>query len=761
MIGQPVVRREDNALLRGEGRYTGDVTAADEAVLVFLRSDRPSGSIRRLDVAAALAMPGVLGVLTAADLAAERVAPFRPRMLPRTVGDAPVHVPPFTALADGAVRHVGEAVLALVAESEAAALDALEQVDLDIEDAAFTVDAEANGHAVWSSAPDNRVFLHEAGDAAAVDAAFAVAAHVVRQRLAISRVTTVTMEPRTCLAAWDASAGRYALRLGTQAPHGIAAGLALVLGTEPDRVRVISEQCGGSFGMRNTPSPEFVVALLAARRFGCPVRWTETRTEAFLADPQAREQVVDAALALDAEGRFLGLRVATTVALGAHIGPSTLHSAINNLGSLAGVYRTPAIHVTAEGRHINTQTVAPYRGAGRPEATYIVERLVDLAAAHLGRDRAALRRTNMIGPGDMPWRTPLTFTYDCGDFPALLDTALARADWAGFEARRAEALTRGRRRGIGIACPIEIAGGPVTGPAPEFARIELAPSGMVLRLGTGDAGQGHATTFLQVLEAALGLAPGTVQVVAGDTGAVARGTGTFGSRSAAAASEALGAAAAALRARLRVEAAEHLEAALDDIVFEDGAFRVIGTDRAVGTADLVAARGLVMAEERFVATAAPTFPNGCHVAEVEIDQETGAVAVLRYTVVDDVGTVINPLLVAGQIHGGVVQGLGQALMERIRYDAETGQLLTASFMDYAMPRAADVPGIVVETMPVPTAANALGVKGAGEAGTVGALPAVISAVADALGPLGIRHVDMPATSEAIWRAIAASPAGRA
>lgn len=756
-IGMPLPRREDEDLIRGRGRYTDDAARTDDGVAVFVRSDRPAGRIRRLDISAAVAMGGVLAVLTAEDLRAAGFSPLAPRMRPTTVDGAPIHVPPFPGLADGAVRHVGDPILAVVAVSEAVARAAAEAIAIEIEGTPFVVDLATALEAppVWEAVPDNRVFVHELGDRAAVDAATATAAHVVSERLVISRVTAVTMEPRSARA-WVEPDDTLVVMTGTQAPHGLQQSLAAAAGLPVERMRVITDRCGGSFGMRNGASPELLVLILAALRLKRPVRWTETRSEAFLADPQAREQIVDASLALDAQGRFLALRVASTVALGAYLGPATLHSATNNLGSLAGVYRTPAIHARVTGVHLNTQSVAPYRGAGRPEATYILERMIDIAAARTGFDRVELRRRNMIEPSEMPYRTPLVFTYDCGDFPGLLDEALARADWAGFPARRAQAMARGRFRGVGLACAIEVAGGPVTGPAPEYARIDLSPEGFTLSLGTGDAGQGHATTFLQVLETHLGLKPDDGAVIAGDTLQVARGTGTFGSRSAAAAGSALTIAALALREKLIFEATEHLEAAVADIEFVQGAFHVVGTDRMVTTADLVRARGLTLAEERFVGTAAPTFPNGCHIAEVEIDPETGALEIVRYLVVDDVGTALNPLLVKGQIHGGVVQGIGQVVMEAIRYGAASGQLITGSLMDYAVPRASDVPALEVVMRPVPTAANILGVKGAGEAGTVGALPVIASAVADALGPLGIDHVDMPTTPARLWAAIEAT-----
>ncbi|MCU0906579.1 MAG: xanthine dehydrogenase family protein molybdopterin-binding subunit [Rhodobacteraceae bacterium] len=757
LIGRSLPRHEDAALLRGAGRFTDDAVPPGCAELVFVRSDHAAGRIVTVETTRARAMPGVLAVIGAADLAALGVGHLAPARLPQTV-DGRVHVPPFPPLADGAVHHAGQAVVAVLAETRAIAHAAAEAVTLDIaaEDPVTDLATARGARPVWPGCLSNVVFRHEIGDASAVAHAMAAAAHVVRARLAISRVTAMTLEPRGAIGLWDGAG--YTLHAGTQAPHGLAQGMARLMGLDPGAVRVVSRNCGGSFGMRNAPAPELAVVLAAARLSGRPVRWIATRSEAFLSDPQAREQIVDAALALDADGRFLALSVDAAVAVGALVGPATLHPATGNLPSLAGVYRIPAIHAGVDGVHLNTQSVAPYRGAGRPEASYVTERMIDIAAARLGFDRVDLRRRNMLRAADLPHRTPLGFTYDSGDFQGVMDRALDAADWAGFPARRAEAAARGQLRGIGLACTIEIAGGPVAAPGPEYARVDLSPEGCTLRMGTGDAGQGHATTFAQIAATVLGIAPDAVTLVAGDTGTVDRGTGTFGSRSVAAAGSALLHAAAEIADRLRAEAAVVLGVAPDAVTLADGLFRAPGTNRTVAPFDLVRARDLHLGAERWEATPAATYPNGCHVAEVEIDPETGATGILRYVAVEDFGTVVNPLLAEGQVHGGAAQGIGQALSEAIRVDPGSGSPLTGSLMDYAVPRAADLPTFTTLTAPTKTRANALGAKGAGEAGCVGALPCVASAVADALAPLGIVHVDMPATPLAIWSAIRAARA---
>jgi len=755
MIGQSLPRDEDIALLTGGAVFAGDrMTGA--AVLVFVRSDVAAGRIERIDTSQARALPGVLTVLTAADLIAAGINDLGASRAPATAD--PPHLPPVPTLASGHVRHVGEAVAAVVAETRDIAEAAAEMVTLEVRATRVAADLEGarNAPGVWTDAPGNRVFLHETGNAERVARTLADAPHVIRQRLAISRVHAMTMEPRSALARWDSGEGRYILHAGTQAPHRLRDGLASAMGIPAQRLRLVADSCGGSFGMRNAPAPEHLCLLAAARATGRAVGWVETRAEAMLASPHAREQIVDATLALDGEGMLLALKVDVAAAMGAYVGPSALHSATGNLPSLAGPYRLPAIHARVEGLHLNTQTMAAYRGAGRPEATFVIERMIDIAAARLGYDRVDLRRRNLIPSSALPWTNPLGFTYDSGDFVGTLDCALDISNWSGVAERSARARARGRLHGIGLACAIEIAGGPATAPAPEYACIDLSPDHVGLRLGTGDAGQGHRTAFAQILADELGLDPRGVRVLLGDTDEVAQGTGTFGSRSMAAAGTAIAACAEALRDRLILEAADELEVAAADVVFAGGAFAVAGTDRRIDVASLVRRRALTISEERMLAARAPTFPNGCHVAEIEIDPETGAIDLVGYWAVEDLGTLVNPMLATGQVHGGVVQGIGQALLEALVHDTQSGQLLSGSLMDYAMPRASDLPPLHVVSRPSATTANALGAKGAGEAGTVGALAAVVNAVADALGAVGVETVPMPATPFAVWSALNAA-----
>jgi aerobic carbon-monoxide dehydrogenase large subunit len=755
LIGHAQVRVEDDALLRGAGRYTDDMTPPGVAHLVFLRSPVAAGRIARLDASAAAGMPGVLAVIDAATLAGADIRARTAPVLPAHLATGPLHVPEFVILAKDAVHHVGQPILAIVAETEAAALDALEAVILEIADTPGVTDTGTAtvGPAVWDSSPQNRIFRIAMGDAAATQAALAGAAHRVTRRLSISRVTAAPIEPRGVIAHWDAATGRYTMVTGTQAAHRLADGVRAMMGLPEGGLRVMAVHCGGSFGMRNSAQPEHPVALLAARLTGRPVRWVETRSEAFVADPQARDQIVEATLGLDGEGRFLGLSVCVTAGIGAFAGSSSLMSSYNNLPSLSGVYRLPAIHVTVEGVHLNTQTVTAYRGAGRPEASYVIERMIDIAARETGMCRVALRKRNMLRPEDLPHRTALGHTYDSGDFPGLLDHALAAGDWAGFPARRADAAARGRLRGIGLACTIEIAGGPAAAPAPEYAALTLTAAGCTLRMGSGDTGQGHATAFAQIAARTLGISLDRFRLVSGDTDAIPRATGTFGSRSIGAAGSALLQACRDAIDRLRPHAARHLEGPETAITFADGMFRLPDTNRAVALEVLLATGDLTIEAERWEATKGPSYPNGTHLAEVEIDPETGEVTLCRYLAAEDLGQIINPALASGQLHGGVAQGAGQALMEAIRHDPVSGQPLSGSFMDYAMPRATDLPFFDILSRPTQTASNALGTKGAGEAGTVGALPAIASAIADAMAGLGIDHVDMPATPATIWQAI--------
>ena len=764
-IGQPVSRLEDPRLLKGLGRYVDDLNLPGQAHAHILRSPHAHARIRAIDVRAAAAMPGVLGVLTGADCEADGLGhlPCDQKRFRRDGGD--MYRPPRPILARDRVRVVGDYVAMVAAETAALARDAAERIAVDYEPLPAVVSpadaAEKGAPRLWDDCPGNECFFHEDGDAAAVEAAFASAHLVVERRFTISRVTAAPIGPRGCIGEYDPSQERYTLRTGVQQAHMLRMHLArTIFGIPETRVRVIAPDIGGSFGLYSNVYPENALVLWAARRFGRPVKWTADRSECMLSDDSARDCVSDAALALDRDGSFLALRCRTFANLGAYLSLRGPLPPVVNLGTLAGTYTTPAIHVRVSGMFTNTFCTSPYRGAGRPEASTVLEQLVDEAARRLRLDPADLRRRNTIPAGAMPYRSALTFTYDSGDFEKNLDDALALAGYAEFEARRAAAAARGRLRGIGISNTVHRASGLEL----EAAQIRFDATGTAtLMAGSVHHGQGHATTFTQIACDRLGLDPDSVRYVSGDTDIVTFGRGSFASRSAALAGSAVALAADKIVEKGRVIAAALLEAAAEDVGFADGLFTVSGTDRSVGIADVARAAYAPhdlpldiepgLDELAMFRPGALTFPNGCHIAEIEIDPDTGAVQIVRYAVVDDFGTVLNPLLLEGQIHGGLAQGIGQALMEDVAFDPETGQLLAGSFMDYCMPRAGDLPSYAAAFNAFPTAVNPVGVKGAGEAGAVGALPATMNAVVDALAPLGVEHVRMPATPERIWRAI--------
>jgi len=668
------------------------------------------------------------------------------------------------------VRYVGEPVAFVVAETLAQARDAAELVAVDYDilpSVTDTAEAAAGKAAVWDECPDNISNLFEAGNKAAAEAALAGAAHIVKRRYVISRVYAHFMEPRGAIGVWDPGDERFTLYADVQYPHRVRQALATRIFKIPEsHIRVVAGDVGGGFGTKGWQYPEHRLVLLAAKMLRRPVKWTCERSEAVLADEHARDNVSEAELALDAEGRFLGLRVKTLANVGAYVSSErNLLASFSNVGTLTGVYDIPAAHVAVLAVMANTNGTAPYRGAGRPEATYVIERLIDDAARELGHDPLALRRRNMIPTARLPYKTALGLNYDVGDFAANQQRALEMADWAGFPGRRTESEKRGKLRGIGIANPIEKA----AGPGQEFAEIRFHPSGnATLLMGSKNQGQGHETTFKQILSERLGIDPTDIQYIDGDTDRVAFGIGTNGSRSTVIGGSAVFMAADKIIAKGRRLAAHLLEAAEADIEFGEGQFTVAGTDRAVALAEVAKAAfrannlppGLEggLYETGTFAPSDFTYPNGSHVCEVEIDPETGALEIVNYVVVDDVGTVVNPIGLKGQIHGGVAQGLGQALMEEVVYDRESGQNLSGSFMDYAMPRADNMPYMHIESNPVPTARNPLGAKGAGEAGTVGALPVIVNAVVDALAPLGVTALDMPATAQRIWQAIQAARA---
>jgi aerobic carbon-monoxide dehydrogenase large subunit len=764
-IGQPVPREEDPYLLRGEGRYCDDVRALDLARAVVLRSPHPHARICAIDAEAAKAAPGVLLVLTGADAAVRALGRQSPRMPRKRRDGSPGFISPQPALADGHVRYIGECVAFIVAETLAQAKDAAELVTVDYEPLPAIVATdravEKGAPQVWEDCPGNQAWFHEVGNKAAVDSLFAKAAHVAKHRMVLNRITTNSMEPRACLAEYDRHEDRYIIRCTVQAPHRSRGIFAQLLKVPETRVRVICENMGGGFGMKGALYNEYVLTALAARLLGRPVKWVSERSEGLLSDEQARDNVTEAELALDKDGKFLALRVKTLANIGAyHTSDRAAGPPLVNLGVLAGTYTTQAVHAEVTGVMTHTMLTGHYRGAGRPEAAYVIETLVDLAARQLNIDPVELRRRNTIPAAAMPYKTGLLYTYDSGDFAKNLDDALKLADYSGFAKRLEQSRARGRLRGIGISNTIEASSGGML----EHAEIRFDPAGTAtLLMGTHDHGQGHATTFKQILADKLGLDPDRVRFKNGDTDMVSIGTGTFGSRSAACGGSAVVLAADKIVAKAKTIAAHLLEAGEPDIAFADGKFTVVGTDRAIPLADVAKAaylpgrlpRGMEPGlDESGTYDGGPsTFPNGCHVCEVEIDEMTGKVALVRYVAVDEVGRVINPLLLEGQVHGGIAQGAGQALMEDVTYDNDSGQIMTGSFMDYAMPRADDFCPIQMESNEVPTKANPLGVKGAGEAGTVGALPAVMNAINDALARAGCRYLQMPATPEKVWRAL--------
>jgi carbon-monoxide dehydrogenase large subunit len=765
-VGQAVRRTEDPRLIQGLGRYSDDVTLPREAHAVIARSPHAHARVRGIDTGDALASPGVVAVLTAVELAADGLGPLPTDRARKKRDGSPAFSTPRPALLGERVRHVGDPVALVIAETHAQALDAADRLRIDYEPlpaVAGTANALKPGApAVWDEASDNIAFVAQAGSREAVDRAFAGAAHVARVDYVVTRVAAAPMEPRAAVGEFDRRTGRYTLYTGIQGPYGTRAQVAGVLKVPQSQVRVVTAEVGGSFGMRSGLYPEMILVLWAARRLGRPVKWTSDRREGFLTDEHGRDNLSTAELALAADGTFLALRVAINLNIGAYLTPRSAGPGTNNIGGVAGVYTTPAIHHQTTGVFTNTTPTGPYRGAGRPEATYAIERVIDVAARQLGIDPIELRRRNLIPPSAMPFKTGLVFTYDCGDFARNMDLALSLADHAGFEKRRAEAKARGKLRGLGIANAIEVAGGPYTSVNPDTTAIRVNPDASVTVLsGTTSMGQGNETAYVQIVADRLGVPPERIQVQWGDSDALDAGRGNGGSGAITVGGSSALRATEKIIERGRRIAARMLEAAPEDVQYRDARFSVTGTDKGVTLAEVARTaytRAVAPAlEPGFTETAvftppAVTFPNGCQVCEVEIDPDTGVVRIVKHTVVDDVGKMVNPLLVKGQIHGGVVQGLGQALFEDLVYDDE-GQVIAGSFMDYAMPRADDVPFFDVDSHEVPTAVNPLGAKGVGEAGTVGALPALINAVNDALAPLGVRHLDMPMTSERVWKAI--------
>lgn len=762
-VGQPVRRKEDETLLRGKGRYTDDCNLPGQFYAVMVRSPHPHGIIRGIGTEAAKAMPGVCAIYTGADLASAGYAPFSSGLPLKSRDGTPLKQTHHGALPTDKVRFVGEAVAYVVAKTLAQARDAAEAVELDIEPLPAVTDAEA---AMQPGAPqlydhiENNVALdYHFGDTAAVNAAFAAATHVTTLDIENTRVAAVPMEPRVGLASYDQQNSRYTIQLPTQGVSGNRNTLAKLLGVPTDKVRVLTGQVGGSFGMKNISYPEYVCILHAAKTLGRPVKWTDERSTSFLSDSQGRGQQIRAELALDAGGRFLAIRLSGTGNLGAYItGVAPLPLSLNTGKNIGSVYRTPLLSVDIKCVVTNVTLMGAYRGAGRPEANYFLERLIDRAADEMGIDRLTLRKRNFIKPTQMPFTACSGVTYDSGDFAGVFGQALELSDYDGFAKRKKDARKAGKLRGIAVGSYLEV----TAPPNPELGKIVFEADGTVrLITGTLDYGQGHATPFAQVLSTFLGVPFERIRLEQGDSDIVHTGNGTGGSRSITASGMAIVEASQKVIAKGKSAAAHLLETAEADIEFADGRFTVAGTDRSIGIMDLAQRlRGAELPEgvpasldiDHTTEGVPSAFPNGCHVAEVEIDPDTGVTRVVRYTAVNDFGTVVNPMIVAGQLHGGVAQGIGQALMEKVSYNAD-GQPITGSLQDYALPRAEDIPLMTVGDHPVPAKTNPLGTKGCGEAGCAGSLATIVNAALDALKDYGVTTLDMPLTPEKVWRVI--------
>jgi carbon-monoxide dehydrogenase large subunit len=763
-VGQPVRRKEDDTLVRGKGKYTDDFNLPRQAYAFIVRSSHAHGIIRKIDTSVAKSMPGVLGVWNGTDLAAADYGPFTCALPLKNRDGTPLLQTNRTALMTDRVRYVGDPVAFVVAETLAQARDAAEAVEVDIDPLPAVTDpedaAKPGAPQLYDHIPNNVALDYHYGDAAKVEAAFASAAHVTKLDIVNTRVAVVAMEPRAALASYDKASERFTIQVPTQGVAANRINLAKnILKVPKEKVHLLTANVGGSFGMKNVSYPEYVCILHAAKALGRPVKWTDERSTSFLSDSHGRAQKIHCELALDADGKFLAVKVSGYGNLGAYItgvAPSPL--SLNVGKNLASVYRTPLMTVDIKTVLTNTTLMGAYRGAGRPEANYFMERLIDRAADEMGIDRLTLRKRNFVKPAQMPYAAASGVTYDSGDFQGVFNKALEISEYANFAKRKKESRKRGKLRGIAVGSYLEV----TAPPGVELGKILFEADGSVrLITGTLDYGQGHATPFAQVLSAQLGVPFESVRLEQGDSDLVHTGNGTGGSRSITASGMAIVEASKLILEKGKRAAAHLMEASEGDIEFGNGRFTIAGTDRSIDIIEL--ARRLRDSKvpegvpssldvDHTTKEVPSTFPNGCHVAEVEIDPETGIVQILRYTGVNDFGTIVNPMLVAGQLHGGVAQGIGQALMEHVSYD-QSGQPITGSFMDYAMPRAQDVPLMAVGDHPVPAKSNPLGTKGCGEAGCAGSLSTIVNAVVDALSEYGITHIDMPLTPERVWRAI--------
>jgi carbon-monoxide dehydrogenase large subunit len=756
-IGQAITRREDQRLLTGTGQYVDDTSVAGETYLVLVRSPHAHARIVSIDTQAAKAMPGVEAVLTGADLKADGIGffPIGPGLV--NAAGKPMAAPPYYPLAVDEARFVGEAVAAVIAQTRMQAQDAAEQVMVEYAELPALVTIEAatakNAPQIWPDAPGNIAARTEFGDKEATDAAFAKAKHVTKLSFYNQRLVPVSMEPRGSAAEFDQASGRITLFTSCQNPAGLQKTLVEdILKVAMDKVRVRVGDVGGGFGMKTMLYPEDAVCAYAARKLGRRVCWRATRSEEFLAGTHGRDQNNEAELAFDADGKILGLRVNIVGNVGAYAcTPGAVIVVAVGPKVITGVYHVPALHLRGTAVLTHTNLVSAYRGAGRPEAIYLVERLMDQAAAEMKMDPAELRRRNLIQPGQMPYTTPMGEKFDSGNFPHMLQRILEHADWKGYDKRKQESKARGKLRGRALSTFLEWTGVVHE----ETVDMHVEADGTVKIFTAMQAmGQGIETSYVQIVSETLGIDPERIVIVQGDSD-VAQGIGSMGSRSLYIGGSAMMTASQQAIEKGRELASDELEAAAGDIQYEDGRFKVAGTDLSVGLFDLAAKQPEKrIAIKTLQKVDGPSWPNSCHVCEVEVDPETGEVAIVKYTTVDDVGRVINPLIVAGQVHGGIAQAVGQALLENTFYDPESGQLLTGSLMDYAVPRADHLPSIDTHTdETTPCKINPLGAKGVGELGTVGGTPTVINALLDALRPLGVKHIEMPATAERVWRAM--------
>jgi aerobic carbon-monoxide dehydrogenase large subunit len=765
-VGRPLRRKEDARLLAGRGRFSDDASLPGQAYAAFLRSPYPHARIVASDKSRALAVPGVLGVFTGEDCRADGLRPIPHNPVPQTrydlkltgPGGGPIFIGPQPPLPFDRVRHVGEAVVMVVAETQARALDAAEAVAVEYRELPWVTGTRAalepGAPAVWDEVPDNVLVDTSFGDAAATEAAFAQADHVVAMRFEIGRVTGAPIEPRAALGCFDPGTGRYTLWAGSGGAVRQKTELALVLGVPPERVRVLSFDVGGNFGTRNRLYVESALVLWASRKLGRPVKYTATRGEVFLSDYQGRDLSTRVELALAADGRFLALRAENVSNVGARC--ASLSPLGKGSALVTGNYQIPAASLRSRAVFSNTMPTNAYRSSGRPEVTYAIERLIDRAAQELGCDRVELRRKNLVAPQQMPYANAVGARYDSGTYEANMDLAMRLADWDGFPARRAAAATRGRRLGLGLANYVESS----IGAPRERCVITIAPKGRVeVVIGTGPSGQGHETSFAQVVSMLLEVPVEAVDIVtAADTDIVSLGGGSHSGRSMRHAATLFAKAAPQLIEKGKRVAAQLLEAGADGIAFAEGRFMAAGHNRSFDFLELAKEAGRAgLAGELTLTTDnemhEPVFPNGCAVCEVEVDPETGAVDLTRYTVVDDVGRAINPLILHGQSHGAIAQGVGEALSEECALDAATGQPLSGSFLDYPLPRADTLPAFATQIVEVLSPTNPFGIKAGGEGGCTPALAVVVGAVLDALAPLGVRDLAMPLTAERVWRAI--------